>query len=423
MQLVSPPDPHGPQDPHDSHDPQDPQDNAALPLVDLRHLPPAARTREGERLADALARRPFDLGRGPLLRSALLRLLPEQHVLLLSLHHIVCDGWSQRVLVQELDALYAAFLAGRPSPLPPLPLQYADFSVWQRQWLRGERLAEELAYWTRHLDGAPALLALPCDRPRPAVPRHRGGAHRFRVSAEATASLKALGRQEGTTLFMTLLAAFSTLLHRLSGQSDLVVGSNVANRQALNLEGLIGLFTNTVALRIAWDEAAPPTVRELLAHVREVVLLAQDHQDVPFEKLVEALRPVRDETYHPLFQVCLVMQEAMPKTAAAAAAAALAPAPLAPVPLGVEVRTAKFDLTLFAVEDAGEIALELEYDADLFEAGTIADLAGQLAALLRALPAAIDLPVSAVPLVSVLEQEVLVGAFATNLGELSAGAL
>jgi amino acid adenylation domain-containing protein/FkbM family methyltransferase len=383
-----------------------PRAAVAMPLIDLRCLPAPPRTREAERLADAEARRPFDLGRGPLLRSALLRLEAERHVLLLTMHHIVCDGWSRRVLVRELNALYEAFLAGRPSPLPPLPVQYADFSAWQRSWLRGERLAEELAYWTRHLDGAPSLLALPFDRPRPALPSHRGGAHRFRIPREAAASLKALGRSEGSTLFMTVLAAFGILLHRYSGQSDLVVGSNIANRQALSLEGLIGLFANTVVLRLAWTEE--PTVRELLARVREVVLEAQAHQDFPFEKLVEALRPERDETHHPLFQVMLVMQETMPQTGAAASAPA-------PAPLGVEIRSAKFDLTLFVAEDAEQIAAELEYDADLFEAGTIADLAGQLAAVLQALPAAVDQPISAVPLVSALEEESLVGAFAEDV--------
>jgi amino acid adenylation domain-containing protein/FkbM family methyltransferase len=377
----------------------------ALPLIDLRCLPAAPRTREAERLAGAEAQRPFDLGRGPLLRSALLRLAAEQHVVLLTMHHIVCDGWSKRVLVQEVAALYAAFLAGRPSPLPALPLQYADFSVWQREWLQGERLEQQLAYWTRHLDGAPPLLALPFDRPRPARPSHRGAAHRFRISPEVTAPLKALGRGEGTTLFMSLLAAWSILLHRHSGQSDLVVGTNIANRQLLSLEGLIGLFANTVALRIAWTEE--PTVRELLARVREVVLEAQAHQDFPFEKLVEALRPERDEAYHPIFQVMLVMQEALSKSAAAPVPAAGA--------LGIEVRSAKFDLTLFVVEDADEIAAELEYDADLFEAGTIADLAGQLQAVLQALPAAVERPISTLPLVSAPEEALLVGAFAEDL--------
>jgi acyl carrier protein len=377
----------------------------ALPLIDLRCLPAAPRTREAERLAGAEAQRPFDLARGPLLRSALLRLAAEQHVVLLTMHHIVCDGWSKRVLVEEVAALYAAFLAGRPSPLPALPLQYADFSVWQREWLQGERLEQQLAYWTRHLDGAPPLLALPFDRPRPARPSHRGAAHRFRISPEVTAPLKALGRGEGTTLFMSLLAAWSILLHRHSGQSDLVVGTNIANRQLLSLEGLIGLFANTVALRIAWTEE--PTVRELLARVREVVLEAQAHQDFPFEKLVEALRPERDEAYHPIFQVMLVMQEALSKSAAAPVPAAGA--------LGIEVRSAKFDLTLFVVEDADEIAAELEYDADLFEAGTIADLAGQLQAVLQALPAAVERPISTLPLVSAPEEALLVGAFAEDL--------
>jgi hypothetical protein len=328
-------------------------------------------------------------------------------VLLLTMHHIVCDGWSRGILVAEMNALYAAFAAGRPSPLPPLAVQYADYAAWQREWLTGEALAVQLAYWTRHLDGAPPSLALPFDRPRPALPSHRGAAHRLSVPRQVTAALHALWRGEGTTLFMTMLAAFGILLHRLSGQSDLVIGSNVANRHLLSLEGLIGLFTNTVALRIAWSEAAPPTVRELLARVREVVLEAQAYQDLPFEKLVEVLRPQRDDSAHPLFQVALVMQQAAVKPTAAPA--------LAAGELGIEVRLAKFDLTLFVAEEAGQIAAELEYDADLFDAGTIADLAGQLVTLLTALPAAVDLPISALPLVSALESGTLVGAFAEDM--------
>jgi amino acid adenylation domain-containing protein/FkbM family methyltransferase len=377
-----------------------PRAAVALPLVDLGGLPAAVLEGEAGRVAEAEVRRPFDLAQGPLLRSALLRLAAERHAILLTMHHIVSDGWSQAVLVEELGVLYEAFRAGRPSPLPSLPVQYADFAVWQRQWLAGERLAEQLAYWTRHLDGAPPLLALPYDRPRPSRPRYRGGAHPFRIPREVTVALKALGRREGTTLFMTLLAAWSILLHRYSGQSDLVVGSNIANRRLLSLEGLIGLFANTVALRVAWTEE--PTVRELLVHVRRVVLEAQDHQDFPFEKLVEALRPERDETYHPLFQVMLVMQESLPRPAAQALAASQ---------LGIPVRSSKFDLTLYVMEEADQIAAELEYDADLFDAATVADLAGQLAAVLQALPAAIDLPISAVPLASAPEAESLVGAF------------
>jgi amino acid adenylation domain-containing protein len=382
-----------------------PYAEVALPLIDLQWLPWAAREMEAERLSRLEAQRSFDLARGPLLRSILLRVGAEHHVLLLTLHHIVSDGWSRGVLVRELETLYDAFVAGWPSPLPALPFQYADFAVWQREWLQGAVLDEQLAYWTRHLDGAPPFLDLPFDLPRPAVPGHRGGGHRLTLSPEVTAPLKALGRREGTTLFMTLLTGWVILLHRYSGASDLVVGSNIANRHLLSLENLVGLFANTVALRVAWTEE--PTVRELLARVREVVLGAQDHQDFPFEKLVEALRPERDASYHPIFQVMLAMQDALPKAAAA-------PGPDSG-PAGNEDRSAKFDLTLFAMEVGDEIAAVLEYDADLFEASTIADLAGQLAALLEALPGAVDQPISRLSLVSAPEEALWAGAFTEEM--------
>ncbi|HEY2740442.1 MAG TPA: condensation domain-containing protein, partial [Thermoanaerobaculia bacterium] len=324
----------------------------ALPLIDLAGLPDPLCEPEVCRLAAEEARRPFALGgrsgsgEGSLLRAALLRTGSGRHVTLLTVHHIVSDGWSMDVLVRELGALYTELAAGRPSPLPQLEIQYADFAAWQRDWLRGEAFDRQLAYWTRHLAGAPPVLSLPFDRPRPARPGHRGATHRLDIPPEVTAPLKALGRSEGTTLFMTLLAAWSLLLHRYSGQPDIVVGSNISNRRLLSLEGLIGLFANTVALRI--DLAGVPTVRELLARVREVALGAHTHQDFPFEKLVEALSPVRDAAYHPVFQVMLVMQEARPKPSEMTG--------LTLRLLEMESQSAKLDLTLYAIEEAGGIA-------------------------------------------------------------------
>jgi amino acid adenylation domain-containing protein/FkbM family methyltransferase len=382
-----------------------PERGVPLPRVDLRGLPPAVREGEAQRRTTAEAHLPFDLDQGLLLRALLLQMEEGHHLLAVTLHHIACDGWSLGILIQEVLEVYAARLAGRPPALPDLPLQYADFAGWQRQFLQGELLEEQLAYWTRHLDGAPPLLALPFDRPRPLRPSYRGGRHRLDLSPEPTAALKALGRVEGATLFMTLLAAWCILLQRYSGQSDIVVGSNIANRHRRSLEGLIGLLANTVALHV--DLSGDPTVRELLVHVREVVLGAHAHQDLPFEKLVEALRPDRDVAYHPIFQVMLVMQEEMPRLSAASG--------LEVSPIGLEHGSAKFDLTLFAVEEGEGVAVVLEYDAELFAADTIADLAGQLAALLEALPAWAGEPISALRFVSMADEESLLGALTESL--------
>jgi Condensation domain len=301
--------------------------------------------------------------------------------------------------------LYAAFAAGWIQELPELPIQYADFARWQRDWMQGEVLEAQLAYWTEQLSGAPPMLALPFDRQRPKRPSYHGGSHRLIVVPEVTAGLRRLGRSEGTTLFMTLLAAWAILLQRYSGQPDIIVGSNIANRHRRSLEGLIGLLANTVALRV--DLSGDPTVREHLARAREAVLGAHAHQDLPFEKLVEALRPERDAAYHPIFQVMLVLQEP--------AARLSTPAGLGLVPVSVEHGSAKFDLTLFAVEEEGGITVVLEYDADLFESNTIADLGGELAFLLEALPAWIDEPISARCFVSGSHEESLLGAFTENL--------
>ncbi len=381
-----------------------PRASVALPVIDLQCLPEAARAGEAERHSAAAAERPFDLGRGPLLRSVLLRFEPEHHAILLTMHHIVSDGWSMGILVRELRTLYEAFLEGRPSPLPALPVQYADFALWQREFLQGETLAEQLGYWTRHLDGAPPLLALPYDRPRPLQPSYRGSAHRLCIPPEVTSSLKALGRSEGATLFMTLLAAWSILLYRYSGEPEIVIGSSIANRHQLNLEGLIGLFVNTVALRISLAEE--PTVRELLAQVREVVLGAQAHQDFPFEKLVEALRPGRDPGYHPIFQVALVMQDNPVEPFAVS---------IDPNPVRLERQSAKYDLSLFVTEEADVMTVVLEYNADLFEADTTAGLASQFAAVLAALPSSAHQPISAVRFLPAAEEAYLLEALSEDL--------
>ncbi|HYY43386.1 MAG TPA: condensation domain-containing protein, partial [Pyrinomonadaceae bacterium] len=262
-----------------------------LPVRNLCALPAVERVRAAQQLINTEAQRPFDLAAGPLVRAALLRLADEEHVALLTVHHIIADGWSLGVLVRELTELYAAFVIEQPSPLAALPIQYADFAVWQREWLQGAVLDEQLAYWRAQLAGAP-VLALPTDRPRPPVQTFNGARHQFRLAASLRARLEALSRQAGVTPFMSLLAGFQLLLARHSGQAEIVVGTPTAGRTRLETEGLIGFFVNTLALRV--DVSSAATFTTLLARTREAVLGAHAHQDVPFERLVEALQPVRD---------------------------------------------------------------------------------------------------------------------------------
>ncbi|MGH7828765.1 MAG: condensation domain-containing protein, partial [Candidatus Binatia bacterium] len=249
----------------------------SLPIVDLTDRPGSEREKEAQTIAAEHAQKPFDLSQGPLLRVFLLHLGEDDHILLLTMHHIVSDGWSRGVLYRELSVLYEAYTQGKPSPLAELPIQYADFAFWQRQWLQGEVLENQLLYWKKQLEGAPALLNLPTDRPRPAVQSYRGGSRSIELSQELTQGLKALSAQEGVTLFMTLLAAFQTLLHRYTGQNDIVVGSPIANRNRAEIEGLIGFFVNTLVMRT--DLSGNPTFKELLTRVRETTLEAYTHQD------------------------------------------------------------------------------------------------------------------------------------------------
>ena len=292
-----------------------PQDGAAaqviapsltlpIPTVDLSAL--AEPGRETPPLTDEAARQPFDLSRGPLLRVMLLKLGERDHVLLLTMHHIISDGWSINIFVHEMAALYGAFSSGRPSPLPELPIQYADFACWQREAMKGERLQSRIEFWKRKLGGDLPLLQLSTDRPRPAVQTYRGAGLSRSLPGEIGEDLKALALQEGATLFMVLLAAFQVLLYRYTGQEDLCVGTPVANRDRAELEGLIGFFVNTLALRT--DLGGEPTFRELLRRVREETLAAYEHQDLPFEMVVEAVRPERDTSYNPLFQAMFIFQ-------------------------------------------------------------------------------------------------------------------
>ncbi len=342
---------------------------------DLSALPEAEREGEARRRSSEEARRPFDLSGGPLFRAQLLRLDERDHVLALAMHHAVSDGWSVGVLVRELRELYAAFAEGRPSPLPELPVQYADFAAWQREWLRAEVLDEQLAYWKGRLGGAPPVLELPTDHPRPAVQRHRGARRERTLPAELRGALLHLSRREGATLFMVLLAALEALLWRYGGQTDLVVGSPIANRTRREVEGLVGFFVNTLALRT--DVSGDPTFCELVRRVREVALGAYQHQDLPFEKLVEELRPERSLSHHPLFQVMFVLQNA-PRETLQLPGLSLSPQRME------EATTAKFDLLLSVVEGAAGLGVGLGYDADLFEPSTIDRMLGHYEALLRA---------------------------------------
>jgi amino acid adenylation domain-containing protein len=365
-----------------------------IPVSDLSSLPSREREAEAARLAHAAARRPFDLERGPLLRVSLLRLGEEESLLLAVFHHIVSDGWSMGVFLRETAELYRAGAAGEPSPLPPLPLQYADFALWQRGWLTGEALDRQLGWWRRQLADVPPL-ALPTDRPRPATPAYRGARCPLALPPDVAAQIAGLARREGATLFMTLLAAFSAVLGRWAGQELLAVGTPVANRTRVELEPLIGFFVNTLALRA--DLTGDPTGRTLLGRCRETALGAYAHQDLPFEKLVEELRPERDLARAPLFQVLLSLQNTPP------ADFELPGLTLAPV--AIEPGTAKFDLTLSAMETPEGIGAALEHDAHLFDRATAARLAGHLAAALQGLAADPGRRLSELPLLAAAERQ------------------
>ncbi|MEA2692634.1 MAG: hypothetical protein QOJ16_2021, partial [Acidobacteriota bacterium] len=366
----------------------------ALPLADLAGLPSGAREEEGRRLAREEAVRPFDLGRGPLFRPQLVRLGPAEHLALVTMHHIVSDGWSLGVLVGELGALYPAFALGQPSPLPPLPVQYADFAVWQRGWLSGEVLETQLAYWRQALAGLPPL-DLPTDRPRPPRRRGRGAVRPFALPRPLGESLGRFSRQEGATLFMTLVAGLSALLSRYAGQDDLAVGSPIANRTRAEVEGLIGFFVNTLVLRA--DLGGSPGLSALLVRVRERTLGAFSHQDLPFEKVVEAVAPERDTSRTPLFQVLFVLQNAP--------AGRLELPGLNLEPLDLDWEAAKFDLTLTVAETGSGLAGSWEYDRDLFDATTVARLAGHFERLLAGAVERPELAIADLPLLGEVERE------------------
>jgi amino acid adenylation domain-containing protein len=360
-----------------------------LPLVDLAHLPPKERETEAERISVEEYQRPFDLAAGPLLRVMLLRLQPTEHALLLTVHHIACDGWSMGVFVRELTAIYGAYLAGRPSPLAELPLQYGDFAVWQGEWLQGEVLERQLSYWCEQLVDLPPL-QLPTDRPRPAVQSNRGAFRGFVLPGTLVSRLRELAHREGATLFMALLAAFEALLVRYSGQDDFGVGTYIANRNRAEIEGLIGFFVNTLVLRT--DLGGDPTFRDLVRRVRETALAAYEHQDVPFEMLVEKLQPERDLSRNPLFQV--VFQ--LPSTAGLPQQEPPADGRLTEVQLGV----AAFDMAV-TLWEAGDAAVgQIEYSTDLFDNDTIARMLRHFEVLLEGIVDDPDRRISELPLLT-----------------------
>ncbi len=349
-----------------------------LPVVDLAALPHEEQATEVTRLANIESQKPFDLEHGPLLRASLLRLSDTEHVLLCTMHHIISDGWSIGVLIREMVALYEAFSAGKPLPLAELRIQYADYAVWQREWMQGEVLERQLDYWRRQLEGVPPLLSLPTDRPRPAVHSSRGATLPIIVPEPLLDALKELARSEGVTLFMLLLAAFQTLLARYSRQTDIVTGTPIAGRNHAETEGLIGFFVNTLALRT--DISGNPTFRELLVRVREVALAAYAHQDLPFEKLVDELQPERSLSYAALFQVMFVLQNAPQGV--------LKLPGLKLQPLGSEVKATNYDLTLSMTERDSSLHGILEYSTDPFEAKTVRRMGAHFVNLLKAVVAA-----------------------------------
>jgi len=348
-----------------------------LPVIDLQQYSEVEKAAQARRLAIEEISRMFDLAKGPLMRPSLLQLGSESHILLITMHHIVFDGWSTAIFVKELSTLYQAFAKNLPSPLADLPIQYADFAVWQRQWLNEDILKPKLDYWKQKLAGTPPLLELPTDRPRPPVDSMQGDTETFQLSAEVTEKLKNLSKRSGATLYMILLAALATLLFRYSSQEDIVIGSPIANRYPKETEPLIGLFINTLVLRINLGENQ--SFLELLTRVRQVTLEAYENQNVPFEKLVKELNVKRDLSRNPLFQVWYTLQNT--------AVEGLELTGLQVRSLEFENPTAIFDLEFILEYMSEGIKGRLRYKTDLFEASTIAQILKSFQTLLQSIVA------------------------------------
>ncbi len=373
--------------------------NFQLAQVDLRNQSEAARQAAVEAAIQSELTQAFDIEQAPLFRAKLLSLSTDEHVLLLNMHHIISDGWSVGILIRECSALYQAFSQQQANPLPPLRIQYADFANWQRQWLRGDTLSRQLNYWKQQLADLPAVLELPTDYPRPPMQSFRGANAYFSLDAGLSQQLKQYSQQHGATLFMTLWAAYSVLLARYSGQSDIVVGSPIAGRTQQELESLIGFFVNTLVLRLNLAQTEQPRFSEVLQQARKVALAAYQHQDIPFEQLVEELRPTRNLSHSPLFQVMFVLQNA-PNTAVELEGLSI-------TPLEANAVIAKFDLTLSMEETEAGLSGRVEYNTDLFKASTIERLIGHWKTLLQAIVSQADCRVADLPLLTLPEQQQL----------------
>jgi len=375
-----------------------PPTTLTLPVEDLQGLSAQEQTAQIRQMAKSFASKPFSLALGPLVQFTLLQLGSQEYVLLLKMHHIVYDGWSHGIFIHELSQLYEAFTKGLPNPLAELPIQYADFAVWQRQWLTGVVLNQQLNYWKQQLADAPLVLELPTDRPRPPVQTGRGGVECFQLHHDLTQRLKHLSLESEASLYMTLLAAFFVLMSRYSGQLDIVVGSPIANRNRPEIESLIGFFVNTLALRV--DLSGNPIFRDFHAQVRQTTLSAYAHQDLPFEVLVEKLQPDRDLSRNPLVQVMFTVQNA-PKSSGDLPGLTIQNMPL---PLD---ETAKFDLQLHCSEVPEGLEGIWSYSNDLFDATTITRISQHFQTLLEAIVANQEARISSLPLLTQAEQHQL----------------
>jgi Condensation domain/AMP-binding enzyme/TubC N-terminal docking domain len=367
-----------------------------LKAIDLRMLSEAEREVESARLVFEEARRPFDLTSGPLLRIRLLRQREDEYVLFLAVHHIVFDAWSMGILLHELWSLYQGFVDGKTLALPSLLVRYRDYAAWQRAQLHGEVMATDLAFWRKQLAAAPRL-ELSTDRPRPRLQTFRGARQEVSLTESVTASLNQLSEHEGVTLFMTLLAAFQVLLYRYSGQEDITVGAPVANRDQSGIEGVIGFFVNTLALRV--DLSGQPSFKELLRRVREVCLDAYAHQAAPFEKVVEALNLRRELNRNPIFQAMLVLQNTPRRP--------FVPPGIRLESIEIDNQTAQFDLSLYLRERDGKLIGFFEYSTDLFDPATIARMAGHFQILSASIAADPDLSIATLPMLGAAERQQL----------------
>jgi amino acid adenylation domain-containing protein len=373
-----------------------PSSSVSISVVDLSNIPDSYREQKALSYATAEGQRPFDLTSGPLLRASLIRLGPDDQLLNLTMHHIVSDGWSVEVMLRELAVHYAAFAQGQVPCLEKPPVQYADYAHWQRQWLQGEVLEKQLLYWRNQLHDVP-VLELPADRPRPAVRSYRGGSQTIMLSNKLSLDLKQLSRQQGVTLYMTLLAAFDVVLHRYTGQNDIAVGSPIAGRTRSEVENLIGLFVNTLVLRT--DLSGDPTFLELLCRIRETTLAAYTHQDLSFEKLVEELRPERSLSQSPLFQVMFSLEHAPTE--------GFRLGNLTVTPVDSQCQNVKFDLNLVVRDTAQGLRLLLNYSTELFDDTTIVRMIEHFQILLKSIAADPPQRIAALPMLSEAERHQL----------------